>query len=98
MTLSSLEGAMDPLEVGVGVVWLFNERVSTVSGSPLLEAVPLFSFAAPLTAPLNLLYNPLSPFCTSSVAIPLVSVAPDGGGGEANSLKVVRESEWLAVL
>ncbi len=92
MTLSSLDGAMEPFEVGVGVVWLFSETVSTLSASPLFEAGPLFSFA-PLTAPRNRLYNPLRPFCTSSLAIPLVSDSADGGGGDANSLKVVRDSE-----
>lgn len=55
-----------------------------------------FSFPTP-TAPRNRLYKPLSPFCMISPASPLLSVL-EGGGGEANSLNVVRVSECDAEL
>lgn len=55
------------------------------------------SFPAP-TAPRKREYNPLRPFCIRSPAKPLLSEFDDEGGGDANSLKVVRVSERLAEL
>jgi hypothetical protein len=95
--LSSLVGAIDPLEVGVVELWLFMDTFSMLSWSPLLDAGPGLSFPTP-TAPRNRLYSPLRPFCMISPAKPLLSRFADEGGGEANSLKVVSVSEWLAVL
>jgi len=91
---------MDPLEVGVALAWLLveaMEALSDASWSFLVEAVVAFSFPAP-TAPLNRLYSPLKPFCMISPAIPLLSVCEEEGGGEANSLNVVRVSVWHASL
>jgi hypothetical protein len=97
MPLSSLVGAFDDFEVGVVVLALFAETVSTLSWSPLVDICADLSFP-PLTAPRNRLYRPLRPFCIISPANPLLSGFVDDVGGEANSLKVVRVSDWLAVL
>jgi len=67
--LSSLVGAIEPLELGVGVPVLLIDAVSTLSLSPLFVDGLFFSFPAP-TAPRIRLYNPLSPFCMISPAIP----------------------------
>lgn len=99
MPLSSLVGAIDAFEVGVMLAWLLlevMEATSAASWSCLFGVVAL-SFPTP-TAPLNRLYNPLNPFCMISPVIPLLSVCDDEGGGGANSLKVVRVSDWHAVL
>jgi hypothetical protein len=90
--LSSLVGPPDPLDVGVTAFWLFMDTLSKLSLSPLFDTDPVLSFPAP-TAPRNRLYNPLKPFCISSPASPLVSVFEEEGGGDANSLNVVRVSE-----
>lgn len=98
--LSSLVGAIEPFEVGVGVFWVFwllTDTVSIISLSPLLTLEPVLSFPTP-TASRKRLYNPLRPFCIISPANPLFSALEEEDGGEANSLKVVRVSERQAVL
>ena len=70
--------------------------LSPVLSSLLCDAGNL-SFP-PATASLNRVYSPLKPFCISSSVMPLVSVPEEEAGGDANSLKVVRLSEWQAVL
>lgn len=69
-----------------------------LSLSPLCDVGALLSFPPPATTPRKRLYNPLSPFCIISPVRPLLSTLEVGGGGEANSLNVVRASEWDAVL
>ena len=95
--LSSLVGAVDTLEVGVAALWLFTDTLSMLSLSPLFDDGPVFSFPAP-TAPRKRLYRPLRPLCIISPARPLLSEFEDGGGGDANSLNVVKVSDWHAVL
>lgn len=63
-----------------------------LSESPLCDVGALLSFA-PATTPRKRLYNPLRPFCIISSARLLFSTVEDEGGGEANSLNVVRASE-----
>ncbi len=89
--LSSLVGAVEPLEVGVAAVGLFIDRLSMFSWSPLFDIGLAFSFPPP-TAPRKRLYKPLRPLCMISPAIPLLSVFDEDEGGEANSLNVVRVS------
>jgi hypothetical protein len=95
--VSSLMSAIEPLDVGVVAFWLVTEPDSILSLSPLCDDGTLFSFATP-TTPLKRLYNPLRPFCMISPARLLLSMLDEEGGGEANSLNVVRASEWDAVL
>ncbi len=85
------------LKVGVPDFGLLIDAASWLLLSSLLCAVEVLSFP-PLTAPRKRLYNPLRPFCISSSAIPFDSTPDDEAGGEANSLKVVRLSDWDAVL
>jgi hypothetical protein len=94
MTLSSLDRPARLLGVVVGAVWLLMDILSMLSRSPLFEAGPFLSLE-PVTTPLKRLYNPLKPFCTRSLAIAmlLLSWCVEEGGGDANSLKVVSESE-----
>lgn len=63
---------------------------AVVSSGIVLDELP-----AP-TASLSRLYRPLRPWCTRSPAAPLLSEAGAAPGGGAKSLKVVRESHWLA--
>jgi hypothetical protein len=83
--------------VGVAVVWLFTDAPSILSLSPLFDGGPVLSFP-PVTAPRKRLYKPLRPFCIISPARPLFSGLEEEGGGDANSLNVVRDSDWLAVM
>lgn len=63
-----------------------------LSLSPLYDVGALLSFAPP-TTPRKRLYSPLNPFCIISSARPLLSILEEDGGGEENSLNVVRASE-----
>lgn len=94
---SSVTDTVDILGVGVARFWLLIDMLSILSLSPLLDNVPGLSLPAP-TAPLNRLYSPLKPFWTRSPVSPLLSLRDVDGGGDANSLKVVRLSEWHAAL
>lgn len=95
MPLSSLAVAM--VRFVVGVSKLLMELDSMLSLSPLFDAGLLLSLPPTPTAPLNRLYRPLRPFCIMSPAIPWPSLVEEVGGG-ANSLKVVKVSDSLAVL
>lgn len=90
--LSSLVGTVDAFEVGVAALLLLTDTLSMLSLSPLFEDGPIFSFPTP-TAPRNRLYSPLRPFCIISPANPLLSEFEEEGGGDANSLNVVRVSD-----
>ena len=96
--LSSRLGSMVPLGVGAALFWLLIDQTSKLSCPPFVDIEIALWFDPPPTAPRNRLYKPLSPFCMRSPANPLLSVFVDDEGGEPNSLKVVKVSDWHAVL
>lgn len=88
---------IEALNDGVIVLGLFVTPALSLALSSLLCDAGILSFPPP-TASLNRVYSPLKPFCINSPVMPLVSVPEEEVGGDANSLKVVRLSEWQAVL
>lgn len=92
---SSLETGVGTVRFDVDVSRLFILPVSTLSPSTFLPA-SAFSFPPTPTLVLNRLYKLVRPFCTNSPVMLAFSV--EEGGGGANSLKVVRVSDWDAVV
>lgn len=93
--LSLVMFKVEILEVGVPPFWLEIDTVSWLSFSSLAVELGDLSLLPP-TASLKRLYSPLRPFCISSPASPFVSTPEEDIGGDANSLKVVRLSDWDA--
>ena len=90
--ISRVRLEVETLNDGVPDLELFADAELFPKFSSLPCSASDLSFPPP-TAPRNRLYNPLSPFCIISPAIPFVSTPYEETGGEANSLKVVSVSD-----